>query len=267
MRGSRIYRKLFARPQFYRLNRALFQLSLRGLGVLNYSDDDASGERYLLRRLLPQLIVGSDAIILDVGANIGDYSCALHESFPTALIHTFEPHPLNFAQLERRLSSPVFEHHKVAVGDAPGKFTLYDRADFKGSPHATLHRSVISEIHRQADVGCEVEVIRLDTFFTQRGIEAIDFMKVDTEGNELAVLKGCERYIEQGRFKCIQFEFNEMNIMSKVFFRDFRKLLRGYELYRLLPKGLLPLDESPLMTEIFAFQNVIALRSDLSLKS
>ena len=90
-------------------------------------------------------------------------------------------------------------------------------------------------------------------------IDIIDFLKVDTEGHELAVLQGASSLIEDGRIGCIHFEFNEMNIVSRVFFLDFRELLHNYKLYRLLPNGLLPLGDSPLETELFAYQNIVAL--------
>jgi hypothetical protein len=52
-----------------------------------------------------------------------------------------------------------------------------------------------------------------------------------------------------------------MNIISRVFFKDFFDVLPNYIFYRLLPGGkLLEIKEySPLNCEIFAFQNIIAI--------
>ena len=36
-------------------------------------------------------------------------------------------------------------------------------------------------------------------------------------------------------------------------------MLGEYSLYRLLPHGLLLLDDTPVLTEIFAYQNIIAI--------
>ena len=94
-----IYRYLFASPIFYKLNKMVFNLGLRGLGILNYESTKVSGERYLINKLLPMLIDNKNPIFFDVGANIGNYTLSLHNRFPTAFIHSFEPHPITYSYL------------------------------------------------------------------------------------------------------------------------------------------------------------------------
>ncbi|MCP4415634.1 MAG: FkbM family methyltransferase, partial [Chloroflexi bacterium] len=244
---------------FKKLNLTLFHLSLRGLGILNTENDKVSGERYLITTILPKVIKNDCPLFFDIGANIGNYSLTLLDYFPKAFIHTFEPHPKNYSRLKERMPSNKVKSHNVAIGESEGKLTLYDRSDRDGSTHASLYEAVISELHRQESVTLEVAVETLDSFVEREGISYIDFMKIDTEGNELAVLQGASNLIEQERIGCIHFEFNEMNIISKVFFRDFRKTLSQYRLFRLLPSDLLPLNKHPLTTELFAYQNILAL--------
>lgn len=256
---SSLYRKIFSRRIFRKINLTIFHLSLRGLGILNCENDKVSGERYLITTILPKLIKTDSPLFFDVGANVGNYSLTLLDYFPKAFIHAFEPHPSNYSHLAERMPSSKVRTHNIALGEICGQMTLYDRTDCDGSEHASLHETVISEIHKQEIVTCEVAVETLDHFIEREGISHIDFIKIDTEGNELAVLQGASKLLEKGNIGCIQFEFNEMNIVSKVFFRDFRKILYKYELYRLLPSGLLPLGDSPLTTELFAYQNIIVL--------
>lgn len=91
-------------------------------------------------------------------------------------------------------------------------------------------------------------------------------IKIDAEGHELKVLAGARRSIARGMIEAIHFEFNAMNITSRVFFRDFYDLLPGYRFYRMLPGGLAPLgDYDPVTCEILAYQNIVALRQDSSL--
>ncbi len=55
-----------------------------------------------------------------------------------------------------------------------------------------------------------------------------------------------------------------MNLESRSFMNDFREVLFNYNLYRILPGGLLPLKDSrPLLNEIFAYQNIVAIRKDI----
>jgi FkbM family methyltransferase len=254
-----IYRWIFARRKLQKINRALFHLSLRGLGILNYENDKVSGEWYLVHKVLPALINSKRPIFFDVGANIGNFSDLLLSHFPSATIYAFEPHPKNFSALKGNRSSSNLKNYNLALGDARGELILYDRTDHEGSEHASLYEAVISEIHKKDSVGLTVSVDTLDEFSKNEKVTFIDFMKVDTEGNELAVLRGASNLLENSGIGCIHFEFNEMNVVSRVFFRDFRKLLHNYDLYRLLPNDLLPLNDAPILTELFAFQNIIAL--------
>jgi FkbM family methyltransferase len=259
-----LYRRIFTDSRFRRINIALFHMSLRGLGILNWENDRISGERHLITTILPKVIESDPPLFFDVGANIGDYSSALLSRFPKAFIHAFEPHPRNYMRLTERMPSGNVTAHNIAIGERLGKSILYDRADCDGSIHASLHEAVISEIHRSELVIREIELETLDHFAEKEGISYIDFMKIDTEGNELAVLQGALKLIQQGKIGCIHFEFNEMNIVSRVFFRDFRKILKNYEFFRLLPSSLLPLGKTPrargfVEEELFAYQNILAV--------
>jgi FkbM family methyltransferase len=258
---SKLHRVVFARPIFHKFNLRLFYLALHGLGVLNYQNDEISGERYLIRTWLPKAIGGrKNPVFLDVGANVGHYSAMLLEQFPTAFIHAFEPHPKNYSRLIGN-AFPVqrAKCHNVAIGESKGSLTLYDYAANDGSQHASLYEATITEFNDRAAVGTTVPVETLDEVAANEGIAYIDFLKIDTEGHELAVLAGASQLLRDGRIGHIQFEFNALHVFSRAFFRDFRKILHTHSFYRLLPKGLLPLDANITTTEIFAFQNIVAV--------
>ena len=80
----KIYRWVFARPRFRKVNLALFHMSLRGLGILNYKNDRVSGEKYFIEKVLPVVIKNSSPVFFDIGANIGNYSALLLNRFPSA---------------------------------------------------------------------------------------------------------------------------------------------------------------------------------------
>ena len=117
---------------------------------------------------------------------------------------------------------------------------LYDHADNSGSSHASLYEATITEFHDRSAVKTSVPVETLDDVAMREGITYIHFLKIDTEGHELAVLSGATRLLRENRIGHIQFEFNALHVFSRVFFRDLRTILSNYNLYRLLPKGLLP---------------------------
>ncbi len=254
------YRRIFARPVFRRLNTGLLRLGLHGLGILNYQTDAISGEAAFIRRCAQDLNV-----VFDVGGNRGHYAERVLQTNPVAIVHAFEPHPETF-QLLRRQLEPYGSHvvlNEAACGDTERTMTLFDADHHPGSATASLHRGATRHARDVDDAGLRsfsVRQITLDEYIRNHGIEHVDLLKIDTEGNELNVLKGSQQSLREGRIRRIQFEFNTMNIDSRVFFRDFVELLEDYTLYRLLPNGMIRLDYRPVLCEIFAFQNIVAER-------
>lgn len=231
-------------------------MGLHGLGVLNYKSNAQSGESHFLEKDL-KIICGG--VVLDVGASVGDYCAALKRYNPKCSIYAFEPHPATYTKLINNTESLGISALNVGVGFNEGFFTLYDYADNDGSEHASLHRGVIGQIHKGQAVEHKVKVISLDDFVLQHNIEQIALLKIDTEGHEFEVLRGASSLLKAGRIDVIHFEFNEMNVVSRVFFKDIWDFLPNYDFYRMLPDGLAKIKSySPVFCEIFAYQNIVA---------
>lgn len=220
-------------------------------------ESNENGEYFFLSRFLRKK---DSNVVFDVGANIGKYSEEILRISPNSTVYAFEPHPETFKKLSTAIHSMQFHPQNAAVGDEPGKFPLYDYQEGDGSAHASLFRAVIEDFRGQKTVSHEVAVITLSDFMKEKNISSVDLLKIDTEGNEMRVIRGTLDFLKQGTIRAIQFEFNEMNIASRTFFLDFWKALPGYDFYRILPDGLVRLSSysSPLC-EIFAFQNIVAL--------
>ncbi len=253
-----IYRLIFGRRIFYKFNHFIFQCSLRGLGILNYENSKISGEDKFLREFLRGK---SSPVVFDVGANEGSYSRKIIEANKSSLIYAFEPHPTTYQRLVANISSPGFQAINAAVDYQEGELNLYDYLASDGSSHASLYKEVIEVFHKSESIAHKVRILNLDEFVKTNSLEVIELLKIDTEGNELNVLNGFRKHIISGKINAIHFEFNEMNVASRVFFRDFWLLLQDYHLYRLLPDGLIRIHEyNPLLCELYAYQNIIALR-------
>jgi FkbM family methyltransferase len=247
----------------------LLKLAYQKTGILNYKNEIESGEQYLVLNWL-RLFLKTHGInqpyFFDVGANQGKYSSTLLSLYPLARVFAFEPNPHTFGQLkELSQANPNLFTFNTAVGSTIGEMKLYYRTDNTSSVHATTYKEVLTEIHGYTDVQkLSVMVNTLDAFCYQNNIDHIDLLKIDTEGHEIQVLRGAENILKTGIVKCVQFEFNEMNIHSRVFLRDFVQVLPDFNLYRLLPTSLLPIQYAS-RHEIFLFQNFLAVRKDLDL--
>jgi FkbM family methyltransferase len=251
---------LVSRRRAKALNSALLWTALSGMGIGNY-DPSMIDERRFLRRFSKAL--PSAPIVFDVGANHGQYAVMVLEEIPDARVYSFEPNPQAFAKLIDAIKSPHFQAINTAVGSRPGAATMFDYAHAQGSEHASLVRGVIEKVHQGQTQEIAVDVVTLDGAMAEYGVERIDLLKVDVEGFEAEVLRGAIGALAEHRIGAVQFEFNEMNIVSKHFLADFEALLPGYRLHRLLRNGeLLDLSGQPTVKrELFAYQNIVALPS------
>lgn len=250
------YARLFSKKIFNKFNKFILLLSLRGLGVLNYKSEKQSGEANFV---LSHFSNAKKGVILDVGANVGNYSKSLRELNQNVEIYCFEPHPLTFKKLLSNVNDLKINSFNVGVGGTDGVLKLYDYANDDGSEHASLYKDVIEKIHKGKSVEHEVTIVTLNAFAIEHKIERVLLLKIDTEGYELNVLKGFEPYITQNKVDLIHFEFNEMNVVSRVFFKDFWDFLPNYDFYRMVRDGLVPIKNyNPVYCEIYAYQNIVA---------
>lgn len=170
-------------------------------------------------------------------------------------------------ELKKTAYQNNFLAFNLGLGEKKGLVKIYDYKDNDGSSHASLYSKVITEIHKSKAIEHDVKITTIDAFIKENKIDKINLLKIDTEGNELNVLKGAQRTLENNLIDVIHFEFNEMNVISKTFFKDFYNILRDFTFYRMLPDGIISLGEyNPLLCEIFAYQNIVAIRNGINIK-
>lgn len=255
-----VYVRLFARRIFYPANLFLYKLSLFGLGLRNYENDIVSGEKSFIKFLKAENRLHT-GVILDVGANIGNYSVMLRHHGITLPIFAFEPHPVAFQKLTAIAADHNFTAVPKGMGEESGNATIYDYQGDGGSEHASMYKGVIEHLHQGKAEAVVISLTTIDEFVAENAISKIALLKIDTEGHELSVLKGAKQTLSSGVAEIIQIEFNEMNIISKIFFRDIVDELPDYDFYRMLPDGLQPLGPyNSTNYEIFSFQNIVALK-------
>jgi hypothetical protein len=103
-------------------------------------------------------------------------------------------------------------------------------------------------------------VTTLDNFCEARSISSIALLKLDVEGHELAVLEGARRMLGDA-IGMIQFEFGPANIYSRTFFYDFWSLFCDrFDLFRIIPRGIVPVPYYGEHREIFLTTNYVAIR-------
>jgi len=232
------------------------------MGIDNKFSLVHKGDRMLMSKLLKKT---GKQVVLDVGANVGNYAEEVLNHNPEIELYAFEPHPKTFLTLQEKAQKLGFKTINKGCADTIGKLKFYDYANNDGSEHATLLEGVFTDLYNNETTVHEVDVTTLDAFISEHKIEHVDLLKIDTEGFEYSVMSGCIESIKNNKISTIHFEFNSMNIISKVFMKDFIKILPQYSFYRVLPDGLLKIEkEKVLLTEIFGFQNIVAINNQLN---
>ena len=140
-------------------------------------------------------------IVFDVGANVGQTALSYAELFEGATIYSFEPFISAFRLLEKNTAHlPNVQSFQVALGncDQSIEVKIHDEthSDLNSLKPVNENRSAVACSER-------VKVLTLDSFCAEEGIEEIDLLKIDTEGYELEVLRGAEKFLKTGRVGAI----------------------------------------------------------------
>lgn len=160
-------------------------------------------------------------VVFDVGANVGEWAGEFIQRIPDVTMYAFEPQPEAAHHLYHKYPWVTIE--QVALSNKSGG-TVVMKRDEPGSYHASMHR-YSHPVLGSYKGHLEVPVITLDQYCEEAGVERINFLKIDVEGNELNVLRGAERMLADGRIDMIQFEFNECAKFANVTFDDIWSLL------------------------------------------
>lgn len=237
----------------------LLPLGLHQNGIGSDQNFMNTGEDKFLRDDLKQFILNPN-VIFDVGANKGQYSTLLIQHYPKASIYSFEPNPNTFEVIKNSIGDKI-NLFNIGMGESLGQLDLHFDKNDETSVQATSDPEILKEIAKTENItSVKIEIDTIDNFCATHKIEEIDLLKIDTEGFEIEVIDGAQKMLSASKIKAIQFEFNEVNIIRKHFLKDFYDLLPGFDLYRIHPKGLVPLGEWTAKHEIFLFQNIVAVR-------
>lgn len=208
------------------------------------------------QRFLQHMIAGkAQPVVFDVGANKGDWTAAALSVNAAARIHAFEPFPESYQGLVARGFPANVTCVNQGMGAFKGNKTLYAYADH--STHNTLH----ARYDTAYTDSVEIAINTLESYCDEHSVSYIDFLKIDTEGNDYEVLQGAQSLIDTQRIGAIQFEYGHLYIGARRYLKDFFDLLEpnGYQIYRVMPKHLAPLKAYHHSFENFQYANFAAL--------
>jgi FkbM family methyltransferase len=167
---------------------------------------------------------------LDVGANRGEWTRSVLQSFPSANVFSLEILPSTFTLLQGALGSePRAKLFNIGLADRAGVVEV----------NASLDNDLLSGLRSKysPNFGCEIveaAVVAGDDFLAEQGIQTVDFIKIDVEGAEPLVLRGLEKTIEGKRVSVVQIEHGHSEWQLKDYGRFFSD--RGFVFGKVFPR-------------------------------
>lgn len=150
-------------------------------------------DKPLIEKFYSLLPKDSFFVMLDLGAQTGSFSL-LAKYFPNSQWYSFEPLEEAAETLKKNLALNDINNvtvYQLAGSNFTGKTTL------KMPPMDCWGLATIgSNVQRFVPLNARpIECIELDSFLVAHNIERVHFMKIDTEGSELAILQGAKKMI------------------------------------------------------------------------
>lgn len=168
------------------------------------SDREVLTSRYQrLRFFAPDYVPRGDDTIVDAGAHIGAFTVAAARRAPQGRVHAIEPARENFAVLAKNVAANRLANvalHQVALSGRSGTITLHHTREQWG--HSVLDQIEAGDQKSTETVAAET----LPEFIARNGIERVDYMKMNVEGAEYAILLGTpERDLRVIRWMLIEY--------------------------------------------------------------
>lgn len=136
-------------------------------------------------------------IMFDIGASNGVFSSKYLKKNPDCKIYCFEPNKLNYIKLKNNTKNiKNISIYPYAISDISGTKTFYESnytnsssllpftentKKWKNPSKSTPELKTINKYL--------VKCIRLDDFIKDNNIQYIDYLKIDTQGHDLNVIK------------------------------------------------------------------------------
>lgn len=206
----------------------------------------------LVRRL-----VRTGDVALDVGAHAGHYSILLASLVGGGgRVIAFEPAPTNIQTLRQNLQLNEIERItdalQVAVGDEVGEVEFFTDGGTGGTEF-----SMFAQRHGKGGAAFRVASTTLDTVLHERGVEVVHFMKIDTEGAELAVLRGAEQTIRRSPDLSLLIELHPWVVSPTAVCAHLTE--RGFDIYQ-VRRGLERIAGQADMERLSAGGDILATR-------
>jgi FkbM family methyltransferase len=191
-------------------------------------------------------------IIFDVGAHHGESIKFFNKYFNVKKIYSFEPSPINFANLKRNIQKKNFKSfiilENLGLGLKSEKRQLNQTIESSSSTFNEINynskyynkkKNLLNFFSNKRYVSkIDTTMSSLKNYITINKINKIDLLKIDTEGFEFDVLSGLQDEIKKVKFIFFEHHYDDM-YKKEYTYSDISKLLK-YNNFKMVHKNKMP---------------------------
>lgn len=252
---------------FQRKLRNLFWVFFHKLENNNNAEFSKNGEENFINSFF-EYYTNKEAVIFDIGANIGKYAEVLLQKSNInnvqAFIHLFEPTNKCYSILKGKFDAQKnIQLNKSGISEKEGKMDIFFEKE--GSTLASLYKRNLGHLNIEMQQKEQIDLVRLDNYIEQKQIKHIHLLKIDIEGHDLSGLRSLGNYLNYGFIDFIQFEYGGTNLDARTTLLDFYVLLEnaGFKVCKIKPRKLEPRKYESFM-ENFNYANYVAISKSVA---
>ncbi len=216
--------KNFYSEVVWRLSRKIF-LNIRDDAPASHMDsklaDPYVSEKNIIKYFLKKY-KKENKVLFDIGANIGTWSKLVINQDNNVSVFAFEAINQTYKNLKKNFNQ---KNHGItiinkAISNEVGEFNIYNFGENEGTNSFFKNEIIYQDSEKIIPTLEKVTTTTIDAFCKDNNINTIDYIKCDTEGNDLNVILGCKEMFNNNSIIAFQFEYNWRWINAKSYLKD-----------------------------------------------
>ena len=175
--------------------RLIFEKNLQMI-IENYTSNNA-----YIDTMKELSLIGELKIFYDIGSNKGEWSDFASKIFTKSNFYLFEANQIH----KKETNSDRLEQHFVVLSSKPSEVIFYSKGETGDSYFPEINKKYLPDEKRL------VSTYTLDNYVLEHKLPLPDFIKIDTQGSELDIIRGGIATLNKCKYILIEISILEYN--------------------------------------------------------